>query len=108
MKTYPEIFIVALSTIYPPSAACICLFAPLLLLVDVLTSLYLPPFRCDCPALCSGLLHSREEPREDGNKKEPFADMKGRNKFISTDERSIHESDNNFSQPSSSQRSVAV
>ena len=51
----------------------------------------------------TGLLHSREEPREDGNKKEPFADMKGRNKFISTDERSIHERYNNFSQPSSSQ-----
>src|SRR5256714_11047385 len=34
--------------------------------------------------LSPGLLHSREEPREDGNKKEPFAGMKGRNKFIST------------------------
>jgi predicted membrane protein len=55
-----------------------------------------------------GLLHSREEPREDGNKKEPFAGMKGRNNFISTDERYIHESYNNFSQSSSSQRSVAV
>ena len=43
-----------------------------------------------------------------GNKKEPLAGMKRRSKFISTDERSIHESDNNFRSASSSQGRAVV